>query len=665
MFNLEIINYGNPKEDTIGIDSVVRLPTEYLRYSKYIDDRSIPINYIESDLINVEENLNINSLSWRVIKNNPNYLQSFKNNLIETKSFLIPFRDILITNIVSFSKNGEEIPLFFKHRRKVKEASLHIVKLGDGYQIEEGYIVDENEIYTNYQNYFEAKTGKYVLYFVNGVDLEGNSFNELLDLVPVFQEASWENIDPETGEIEDSFYTKSEEGTNFFYNVFVSQSCKTSNITDKLYISFFNENLIALKMPSAISLNDTWNIRVTNGVVFDSGKKYLLPEYRTQAFDPEFGILKQSRRYCYYLQSNTIKLPEENISFSKDKNTYIDVFIHDSEENILKVVTNNPTLIGTKYEDLEYQEGIVSVDQKNGIVELDFTVDPSQIIESNFYYYTKDLVIRDIDLNPFYNEEMLYKKVYFYLKPNQANKSVYYFVLDEDDRINYASDNDLQITLNGSFNTNTLIGESINTFKEQYCYGFENDFKYMELGEVWLQEDNYLDEVLSFPIKEKTYTKSSQYESAIKRQWKLLQSKFGYGELGQVVQKNNILYIEAPLELLTKYERTKEEVEDLLRTNLTGVTDIVVEYVWPKSKIDFDLTNEGEVGLSISWEEPGSYEIYRGLNKQDKNLIHSITSSVEEDLSYTDSDVVSGKRYYYWVKINEHLYSDTFGVQVR
>jgi len=54
-------------------------------------------------------------------------------------------------------------------------------------------------------------------------------------------------------------------------------------------------------------------------------------------------------------------------------------------------------------------------------------------------------------------------------------------------------------------------------------------------------------------------------------------------------------------------------------------------------------------------------------NKEDgvKELIYQKESTSIETISYTDNNVVSGKTYYYWARINDYPLGDTYGVEVR
>ena len=72
--------------------------------------------------------------------------------------------------------------------------------------------------------------------------------------------------------------------------------------------------------------------------------------------------------------------------------------------------------------------------------------------------------------------------------------------------------------------------------------------------------------------------------------------------------------------------------------------------------------------MSFTWEGKGTYKVFRNnidiINPE--NLpVHTVTTLTEETLFFIDNAVESGSRYYYWVQINEHPYSNPFGVKIR
>ena len=669
MLNLELINYGNQVEENISINSYISSPIESLRYSKYIDDRSIALEYIDSEEVNSKENLAIKDLSWQLPKNNENFFNNNEEFEVETQSFYSEFKDLLMTNKVGLDIQNQEIPLYYRHKRKVKEASIHCVKNGDNFVISRGYLLEDNFVYTNYKNYFEEASGKYIIYYVSGIDLEGNSFNELLDPVPVVKEAEWQDIDIDSGELNFNTYTKETEGLGYRYNLTIENlACSSKTTSEKIYAKGSEKNLIKMLKPEAYSLKSDWIARVQNGAIVQDGLLYKLPEYNNQAFNPEYKMIHFRNKECFRVNSNVIKLPVKEIKISAAMYMHIEVFISDSEGKLLNAITTNQNLVGSLIDNVSYKEGISSWDQEEGFVEINFSIMPDQIITANFYYKAESFLVKEINFNPFFNEKIIYNKYFFYVKPFVAGmkKALEWLVLDEDDRILECSQENLKLELNNNFNPNTIIGKYLKDFKEEYFYSFANNYKYMELSEVSLEEDFYLDEISNFDIREKTSIKEANYELMINRQWKILQSKFGYGDLGQVVQKNNLLYIEVPYSLLSEY--TELEIEDMLRKHIPATLEILIEYTYPKSKIEFNNLNIGEVQLNLSWEEPGEYKIYKSqtkIKRDESQVIVSITSTEEEVLTYTDLDVESGKTYYYWVRVNENPYSNTYGVKIR
>ena len=130
MFNLEIINEGYQASFELALHQIVNKPLETLRYSKYIDDRSVSLDYFESVEINSEEHLELNDYSWKIIANNPNFHEDGKVNKTDSNIINSQYSDLLITNIVlKNDKDGFEKPLWYRHKRKdIKEVSFHYKK---------------------------------------------------------------------------------------------------------------------------------------------------------------------------------------------------------------------------------------------------------------------------------------------------------------------------------------------------------------------------------------------------------------------------------------------------------------------------------------------------------------------------------------------------------
>ena len=667
MINLELINHGDKETGTIDIKAIVSKPVERLQYSAYIDDRSVAIAYIDSTEINSKDHLEVNDLSWKVKNNNSNLFEEIKEFEIERESFTTNYRDLLITNVVDSNVDGFDIPLYYKHKRKVKEASLHFIENGDEIDVDSGFKIVDGWIYTNYKNIFNKENGNYAIFFVEGVDENLNAFNELLSIVPAIEEASWENIDLETGQFENLTYTRDLVSDRYYYQISNPISrCGEKGYSSSYFVKLEENNLIKIKKPYQYSLENPWFLEVTNGFIYDSNNRYSIPEYRNQAFEMESGLLRLVNKQCNFVTSNLIQLPANPVKIDPSNNLNITVTIRNSFKEIIKALTTESTLLGTKIPDTDvtYEEGISSWDFESGIVELETIINPSQVIEATFFYKTNNLLFNELNVNLYTNKKLIYNNLFLYLIPNQNSKSVYYFLVDEEDRIIKTSNPKFDVFYNNSYNSNNMIGKSLKYFKETYCAGWENNYKYMPLGMVSLKEDFYVEDINEVDIREKSYLNSNNFKDYFNKQHKGLQSKFGYGDEGQVIQKNNLVYVKYPIELLNKYggNYTEGQLIRATKRKLPNDVDIVVDYHYLKSSLTFTV-NALDITINASWEGPGTYRIEKSLSEfGEKTQIHSFTSTTEETLSYVDSSVENGKTYWYWIRIDEYPRSNTYGV---
>jgi hypothetical protein len=101
------------------------------------------------------------------------------------------------------------------------EATITIVKNGNKEIVEEGYLIDlsSNSIYTNYINWFDPDSGSYRLYYVSASSEDGTVQNMLLNSAPATKEATWEDIDLDTGDLLDTYplFSKEKSGSGWTY----------------------------------------------------------------------------------------------------------------------------------------------------------------------------------------------------------------------------------------------------------------------------------------------------------------------------------------------------------------------------------------------------------------------------------------------------------------
>jgi hypothetical protein len=625
--NLELHNNAEDRVEDIGVTSFVTAHTEYINYNKHTDAASTMISFIGSEPQTPQKNLFIKDLSWKHPRNNINYILEFeetKNNLI----FKVPFKEIYVTNIT----NGNKEPLWFKHSRKFKpdtEVTLSKREYGEFVEGESinsnGWKVVNGFLYNNYENKFNFLNGSYELYYVTGIDEEGNPVNELLSNTESIGEFSWRDIDLDTGEFLQSGYTRNQVGSMYEFNISLSseESCDVN--FEKLYLRTKSDNIIKLLPPDSVSLDTPWGLKIQNGFFF-SNFKYYISEYLSQNFDPEVGIIKLYNRRCQLVssQSNShiIKLPIKNILHAPEKNIYITVITKTISGEVIRGITSNPELIGNPIEDstMEYELGVTSVDEKSGFVELEKSIQSNEEIYCSFHHKATNYFLTDIDLNPIANPRILEGRYYLYLKPNMTalEKSIQWLYLNKDDVILSCSDETLKVEIKSNqghliYNGQTVIKTSLDSFKSKYCYGYNNDYQYLELGEISYRETDYLDEVTEFSIKDRTPVDEKNYSEFVERQWKILQSKFGYGEGGQVYQDNNILYISLPIDLLETFGGAYKEKElyDLVKSKLHVSSEIIFDWDYYDLEIDLSNSEEDKVKVTMSWEGPGVYTLKR------------------------------------------------------
>jgi hypothetical protein len=680
MFNLEIINEGYQTSTDLGLHQVVSKPIEKLQYSKYIDDRSIALDYFESAEINSEDHLELNDLSWRIIENNPNFYNATVATKTNSMVLSSAYRDLIITNTIGkANKDGIKQPLWHKHYRKgIKEANVHYLNNGDSIDVDEGFLLKGGFAYTNYKSAYANKSSDYRVYFISGVLEDGASFNELLNLVPAISKITWEDIDLNTGEvIADGYELQVVTPGQYDYHMnMYNLNCDDNHTSKEWFYKGSLNNLIVLKKPDAYDMSNPWFLRVSNGSFHANGKHYWVPEYNQQPFDGQSGAIRLFNKECRFVTESTIKTPVDKLLVNPQELIHLSVHIFDEEENILAAYTTNPELLNKKYSNTEilYEDQISSWDEYYGFVELGKSIAATNIIKADFYYKADSLILNHpengLDVNFYNNEELVYNKVLFYLIPNRTAemRSVYYFTIDEEDRILHSSNKDFQaFETNGLYNSETLIGSDIRDFRSSYCAGYGNENDYLELGEVTFKENYYLDEALRIDMRTTGYLNQNHIEDYFNVQHKGLQSPLGYGEDGQVVQKNNLIYVKYPIDLLDSYggPYKEETLERYTRRKMRPGMDLVIEYDHPKSTINA-IVAAGSITIDMTWDGPGTYTLLFASHEQaEPTILHEIVTSEQEVLSYVDNNIVAGNTYWYWVRIDEYPISDSYGVVAR
>ena len=709
---LELRNDHFDLIENINLNSCVTAHTEYLNYNKYTDAMSTHLNYFESETQKPEKNIKILDLSEEHPFNNiSNIEEGFEE--YSGRSFKSTYKDVLITNVV----DNERAPLFYKHKRRWNtEPNITIVNENENENLTRSHKYIDGYFYNNYTNNYNYEDDSYQLIFLSGIDENGISRTELLNNESAIEELSWRDLNisildnedllsnPSAGISKINSYTKSQSGNGFEYNIILVNGFCESEKENKIYVKQLSKNSIYLKKPININQKNSWFLSINNGF-FYSRKKYFVPEYDYQNFNPEYGILKVYDKECYILNKfnngSIIKTLNENILLDSSLSLEITVKFLNFEEKVYKVFTSNEELVGTEYlNGINYEDGIASIDSRNGVIALkeDIFVDPNKAFEeevkirADYFYKCEEYIYQKLDLNPSFNEDILNYKYYFYLKPNMDFKeSVFWLKLDSKNNIKDFNDKSIA----ASSSREEILSMSLNSFKDTYCYGYgSNDNLFLELGEVNYCEDTYLDEATILDVRDSTPINEETFEDYLNRQHKVLQSSLGYGDKGQVYQENNIVIVDAPKELLIEFggQYTESEIYDLLKLKSSPGLEIILNWESKKPKIVIEplsnseiynqnLRNKNEITIKIEMEGLGEYILYRCINKNEfnkentsqifyreiitENEIKNLIISQDGFIKFVDTLNERNKTYYYKVIYNGIYESDFVGFKTR
>jgi hypothetical protein len=641
---LELHNDHYDVEEDYNLISHVTVHTEYLRYNKYTDATSTHLDYFESEIQSPKKNIKIEDLSQNHAQNNIDLIEGIVEEY-SGLSFHSLYKDLLITNIA----DNEGKPLFYKHKTRWKEAP-EITFINENEHSDRGmnskYI--DGYLFNDFDNEYDYDQNSYQLIFLAGTDVNNNQKVELLNNESAIAELSWRDINidlvdgasdedilsGEAGTAKVNSYTRTQSGNGYDYRVILVQGfCEEEN-EGKIFVKFLKSNSIFLEKPSNINQRDSWFLTVNNGAFF-TNKKYFVPEYDYQNFNPEYGILKHYDKECYLLnkfnQGSIIKTIKDNVILDPELSLHINVKVLNSSEEVIKVYTSDSELVGENFnnEDLIYEAGVLSVDSQNGVIllEQDIYSNPKAAFEeeikirADFYTRAESLVYQKLDVNPTFNPDILEYKYFFYLKPDMDFKeSIFWLKVNTENEIKEMSDREFEAEIGRE----AILAKNLNDFKEDYCYGGNNEYQFLELGEVKYNESAYIDEATILDVRDSTPINEETFEDYLSRQHKVLQSEFGYGPEGQVYQDNNIIYVTAPKTLLQEFngEYSEPEIYDLLKLKTSPALEIL--FNWEDKKPEFiiepldneeigiqDSSEKNEIKLKISFEGPGIYIIYR------------------------------------------------------
>lgn len=690
---LELISPSSAEEITLPLQVFVQKRPERFIYSQHVRSGSVPIAYIENQELDSWKNIQVSNRTYGLPVNAPRVL-SRRLGWMEVKSaaFSTEYKEVAITHVTGVDNQGVKRPLFWKHILPdgVVEASVYSVQSGNKLDVDTGIKkdLDAEVIYTNYRNFFDPDTGAYQLFYVVSTDGDGNSHHELLNPVPVVREATWEDIDLTTGALKDGVEVYVRERSSSGYTFYLSSG-------NTWYVRPIDLSLIQPVLPSGKDPDESWYMRFSygdvSGLANSEVRRYWLPEYDTQPFFPYKPYVYSPYRKMLWVNSRTLASTRKNLAIDPDENLHLTVFVWDSDGVLIRVLTTDDSLDGTRYSDTDVfyeSDKILSWDNEDGFIALGIDLLPSWEFDASYFYEANDLEYTGVSLNPIENPDALKYMYVYYIVPNvdEDDQAIHHLVVDQAGTIIDCSQSagssypNLQLrNSDGTWNPDTIIGmtyasdQHTDTFLDQYTVGYNNDHAYYVLAEVVVVDTSIVEDMEVIDVSRRGgVIDQDSFASAVQANPKILQSRLGYGESGQEVPENGVMVVQVPLSLTEDYggELTEDQVKELVRTHLPEGCVVVLRWEYPASTLTGTSSTAGQVQLSWTWEGPSlTYSLYRRASPINEwELVTTSSNPAEGTITYTDT-VTSGETYYYGVRITqdgvEYPFGNSLGIRVR
>ncbi|CAB4160327.1 hypothetical protein UFOVP724_150 [uncultured Caudovirales phage] len=635
-----------PTITTLDFQIFCNSPIDKIQYKNLLTSKDVKIAYFESKELNPFDNLEIVDTSWTLSSNNLDNITG--HYFANTMQIASDYNELLFTDVVNH-QNNEVTPLWYVHQpKKITEvisferlSSANLIKN----ELSQGYKILNGKLYTNYQNVYDYKNDSFDIFLVNGKDSSGKFYTELLNLKPAIKKMEWNDINPLNGELINSVYSQ-EQLPNGKYNYYINFSegfteRMCSNGLNGYYYKVAENNKIELLRPDALTGQEPWNVRVryATQVNANNGRQYLytIPEYNKQPYNPFSPLILVAEKLCFKVTDNIIKLSPSTLTYAPELNINIDVLVFDYEENLKKAYTSDASKHGTRVynSNVLFEYGFIeSVDEKNGFISFTNSLSFSNedIVKATYFYYAEDYIMLDLNVNPAYNKNANNKFV-VYVKPiditdsliyNSNVKSVFYLIVDENNQIIYSNEN-IQET-------------DFQVFKTDYSCEFNGN--YLILGEIHYKDHSNIDDCFSFDIRTKNkFVKNDSF----KENYRLLQSKFGYNERGQNIDRLNCRFLACSPEtyaldsntFLSQFNQGSLAQNILFKNNPD--LNFSLDYFYSSTKLVFKWKYQG----------PGQYLLSCKFSKNKRTI----------DFNSSSKRYQKTHRYFYYYLVDDFVFN--------
>ena len=461
--------------------TIIRQDIEKLRFSTSYEQGSTGISYLSAPELNPEDNILIVDNSFEI-----------ENNSLEEGLEFIKLEDTFSTTRSNFIVTDVFIgddPQFFWHSMPISHDFTHLQLLNEDLTIvDPGSWVyfDETErlgtprrgIYTNLQCSLDKKERKYEVFYVRYRRSDTKEIvTHLLDASPFYSESSFTSSRNER-----RFVKTQSVGRTDVQMVFDSINYSpTPQAGRQRYMIRVNpDSVISIEKPAAFSPSERWYLRITPGDISVGERRYWVPEFYRQLFNPIYPFKKAQSKRATKIKGDLLYTDLFPIANLGVKGFYIEILVKDSFGGIVQAITDDPgaqtyiTEAGA-LTDIVYEKGMIeSIGAQTGIIKLTKPLLAGDVF-LNYKYVEKFFTYNQLIVNPSINPDIMGKKILLYCKPNARDKSIEHLIVLEDGLIESSSKDDLFVTVNSvveSGGRDYFVDSTLSPYGDCYS-GFE------------------------------------------------------------------------------------------------------------------------------------------------------------------------------------------------
>lgn len=355
-------------------------------------------------------------------------------------------------------------------------------------------------VFNNLENEFDSDTNEPVVYYIKYTVRVGsviNNYVELLNNIPVYRQASFDDVD------EFGVLLSTRKVYNISESVGGTFEIDISSVSTKHALIQQLVSRISLLKPPVRSNEDPWYLNISNGKFFATVnaivQKYEIAEFEDQLFTPFLPYKTITRETgITFGDSSLVKASKSNIIVDADQDFHVLVELEDRDSNVVKAFTTDGTKIGTSFAPgVQFEAGIRSVSGTDGFIDLvdEIPADHSAVL--SYVYEEKEYEFTEVDFNPVNNKEVDKEVTVLYIVPQttERDRTLFYIRVNQRDEVLFSSQADYADTVGLEIaarlaSSSGLLYSAPAGFIDSYTVESQtgNPNQYLVLGEVYVGE---------------------------------------------------------------------------------------------------------------------------------------------------------------------------------